>query len=406
MYGIVLNEGQEKVVNEGVNWFFNSSEQVFEVAGFAGTGKSVVLHEIIDRIGLTKDQYMAMAYTGQAACVMRTKGFAEARSIHSSLYELIRREIHVENDPFYNRNTTFNTKKYKYDFVPIPEGFLPGRIKLFVIDEGYMVPKFMLKDILKHNVKVLVAGDPGQLPPIGDDPGFLTGYGIHYLTEIMRQAADNPILYLAMRARNGEPIHCGLYGNNALVIEDRELSMDMILNVGNIVCATNKTRELYNDGIRNRLGYPNFPVYGDRVICRANNWQTVVSDIALANGLTGYITSPVSVDKFTDPTKKTFKMDFLPDLLDRPFCNLSTNIEFFTASAEHKNEMKRDRFTQGELFEFAYALTTHLAQGAEYPAGILIEEFLRPNIQDKLIYTGITRFKNYMVYVMKTKKYY
>ena len=68
--------------------------------------------------------------------------------------------------------------------------------------------------------------------------------------------------------------------------------------------------------------------------------------------------------------------------------------------------MKRDRFTQGELFEFAYALTTHLAQGAEYPAGILIEEFLRPNIQDKLIYTGITRFKNYMVYVMKTKKYY
>lgn len=405
MIGFALNAGQEKVVQEAVNWYFNSSDQVFEIAGWAGSGKSVVLHEIINRIGLNEAEYMAMAYTGQAACVMRTKGFKGARSIHSSLYELIRREI-KKYDPFENMNTTFNTKKYKYDFIPIPAGFLPSYIKLFVIDEAYMVPKFMLNDILKHGIKVLVAGDPGQLPPIGDDPGFLTGEGIHYLTEIMRQQSDNPILYLATRARNGEPIHCGLYGNNALVIEDRDLTVDMIMNVGNIVCGTNKTRDLYNAGVRNKLGYPPFPVFGDRVICRNNNWHCVVEDIALANGLTGYVTSPVTVDKFTDQNRKTFKMDFLPDLLDRPFFNLKVNIEYFTASLEKRNSMKMDKFTYGELFEYAYALTTHLAQGAEYPAGILIEEFLKPSIQSKLIYTGITRFKNYMIYVVKSKKYY
>ena len=402
----VLNQGQEKVVQEGVNWFRNSSDQIFEISGYAGTGKSVVLHEIIDRLGLDKDEYMAMAYTGQAACIMRTKGFNEARSIHSSLYELIKREVEYKKDPFMNVNTTFNTKKYIYDFVPIPAGMIPNYVKLFVIDEAYMVPKFMLKDILKHGIKVLVAGDVNQLPPIGDEPAFLTGYGIHYLTEIMRQQMDNPILYLANRARNGEPIHCGVYGNNALVIEDKDLNLDMVMNIGNIVCATNKTRELYNTGVRSRLGYPQFPVYGDRVICRANNWQCVVDGIALANGLTGYITSPVSVDKFSDPNSKTFKMDFLPDLLQRPFNALRVNMEYFMASNERKNEMKRDRYVKGEFFEYAYASTTHLAQGAEYPAGILIEEFLRPNIQDQLIYTGITRFKNYMIYVMKTKKYY
>ena len=223
----------------------------------------------------------------------------------------------------------------------------------------------------------------------------------------MIQESDNPILYLATRARMGEPIHCGIYGNNALVIEDKDLTVDMIMSIGNIVCGTNKTREKFNNNIRSKLGYPDFPVYGDRVICRANNWQCVVDDIALANGLTGYITSPVSVERFfNNPNNKTFEMDFLPDLLQRPFCGLRANIEYFKASIEHKNEMKNDKYTRGELFEYAYALTTHLAQGAEYPAGILIEEFLKPNIQDKLIYTGITRFKNYMIYVIKTKKYY
>ena len=405
MIRFALNEGQEKTVQAAVNWYHNSSNQVFEIAGWAGTGKSVVLHEIIRRIGLGESEYMAMAYTGQASCVMRTKGFRGARSIHSSLYELVRTELQ-NNDPFEKVNTTFNTKKYKYEFLPIPAGYLPSYIKLFVIDEGYMVPRFMLKDILKHGIKVLVAGDSGQLPPIGDEPGFLTGDNVHYLTEIMRQQSDNPILYLATRARNGEPIHCGIYGNNALVIEDRDLTVDMIMNIGNIVCGTNKTRDLYNSGVRNRLGYPPFPVFGDRVICRNNNWQCVVDNIALANGLTGYITSPVSVDKFIDKDKKIFKMDFLPDLLERPFFDLKVNIDYFTASNETRNQMKQDRFVRGELFEYAYALTTHLAQGAEYPAGILIEEFLKPNIQSKLIYTGITRFKNYMIYVIKSKKYY
>ena len=108
MIRFALNEGQEKTVQAAVNWYYNSSNQVFEIAGWAGTGKSVVLHEIIRRLGLGESEYMAMAYTGQASCVMRTKGFRGARSIHSSLYELVRTELQ-NNDPFEKVNTTFNT---------------------------------------------------------------------------------------------------------------------------------------------------------------------------------------------------------------------------------------------------------------------------------------------------------
>ena len=45
-----LNPGQQAVVDAAVNWFNNSSELVFQYTGAAGTGKTVVLFEIINRL--------------------------------------------------------------------------------------------------------------------------------------------------------------------------------------------------------------------------------------------------------------------------------------------------------------------------------------------------------------------
>ena len=47
--GFTLNPGQEAVVSAAVNWYKNSSELVFQYTGAAGTGKTVVLNEIIKR---------------------------------------------------------------------------------------------------------------------------------------------------------------------------------------------------------------------------------------------------------------------------------------------------------------------------------------------------------------------
>ena len=69
----VLNECQNMVVNLAVEHCLHSSEQVFEFAGEAGTGKSVVLFEIVKRLGLKPHEVLAMAPTGQAAIIMRTK---------------------------------------------------------------------------------------------------------------------------------------------------------------------------------------------------------------------------------------------------------------------------------------------------------------------------------------------
>ena len=49
---IILNEEQEKIRQLAVSWFFNSSEQLFEYSGPAGTGKSVLIFEILKSLGL------------------------------------------------------------------------------------------------------------------------------------------------------------------------------------------------------------------------------------------------------------------------------------------------------------------------------------------------------------------
>ena len=320
---IVLNQDQEKVVNAALKWFRYESEQIFEIEGQAGTGKSVVLIEIVRRLGLRPDEYMPMAYTGQASIIMRLKGFPNAKSIHSSLYHIVKEPITdgEYNDPFHI-NTEFNTEKFTYHFVPFARGELPKSVKLMVIDECYMVPRSMRNDILKHGIKVLVAGDSCQLPPINDESAFLNGYNIHYLNELMRQAADNPIIYLAHRARKGEPIHCGIYGNNLLVIEEKDLTNEMVLNIGNIVCGTNKTRDMFNYTIRSLMRRSPYPEYGDRVICRNNNWEIEMDNVALANGLTGYISSPIDASSFQDKEKTIININFKPDLLNKSFLNL------------------------------------------------------------------------------------
>src|SRR5699024_2516034 len=98
------------------------------------------------------------------------------------------------------------------------------------------------------------------------------------------------IVYLADRARHGQPIHCGVYGNRVLVINDTEMTEKMLHDVGNIICGTNKTRDYFNQYCRRLYNHHSaFPEYGERVICRENNWFIEQDNIALANGLSGYV---------------------------------------------------------------------------------------------------------------------
>lgn len=403
---IIPNTGQRYAIDEGVKFLRHSSDQVFQLGGAAGTGKSVVLHSIVEEAGLKPSRVLALAYTGQAAIVMRTKGFHTATTIHSGLLRAERALLKERGNVV--MNTQLNSPYYYTSFEP--KAIDPRNYDVIIIDEGTLVPWSLRQTIESHGIKVLVAGDNNQLPPPCDKQAYLTNpEEIVYLTQLMRQAEESSLIWIAMRVIQGLPIHAGFYPSkygNVLVIEEAELSDQLILRSDIILANTNKTRDRMNKRVREEILRRNYklPLVGDRVICRQNNWREELYGISLANGLTGTVHNPVPESEFDG---KTFSMDFLPDLLDVPFRSVKCDYKYFTGTLEERNRIKKDRFSVGNKFELAYAITTYLSQGSEFFQGIYIQDFMGDqDFRRRSDYTAVTRFKRNAIIVIPTVKKY
>jgi hypothetical protein len=282
---------------------------------------------------------------------------------------------------------------------------LKETVDLFAIDEGGTVPLSMKKDILSFGKKVLVAGDLDQLPPVADAPAFLYTGKVHVLTEIMRQAEGSAIVYLCQRAKRGLPIHCGIYGNEVFVMEEKDFNKiaHMILpTAGVVLCGKNETRAKYTDIIRYQiLGKQNvMPDQGEKLICRINDWNMESGGINLTNGLTGIVMNQPDVSTFDG---KCFKIDFLPDLNPVPFVDVPVDYTFFTADLSMKKDMKNFNYCFGEAMEYGYCQTVHTAQGSQWRTGVYFEEWM-PSNNEKLHYTALSRFQSKCFYIKKNRK--
>ena len=393
----ILTDEQQSLVKDCYDWFYNDKNSlVFEFAGGPGTGKSFVLNFIIDFLGINREQIAPMAYTGAAAVNMRTKGLLNAGTIHSWIYHtsVTQKEDNQGNiiiDDYFNR------PKETLTFTP---KLTLKNIKLIIIDEAYMVPKELKPDIERFGIKIIACGDWNQLPPINSTPAYLTSTNVRLLTKIMRQAENSAIVRLAYSALEGYPISNGYYGD-ALVINEDELTDQMIVSSNIILSSTNHTREQYNQRVRKLYGFKDkLPEYNERIICRSNNNHEVVDNINLANGLIGSVVNAPDVSGFNG---KTFNLLFKPDLLNSYF-DISASYKYFTATYQQREALRHDRFLEGEKFEFGYAITTHLSQGSQFNNIIVIDEPMRGDINNRLSYVAITRARNRLIYVKKNFK--
>lgn len=393
---------QEYILNEAINWYRNSSEQVFQFAGNPGTGKSVLMNDIISALNIPMENIAPMAYIGSAAINMRLKGLTNAKTIHSTIYETVE-EIVKDVNGNVIMNKYFNRPEIRYKRIKKELPF----IDLFVIDEAGTVPMNMRNHILSYGKKVLVAGDLDQLPPVADQPAFLTDGKIYRLTQIMRQAEDSAIVYLCQRAKAGLPIHVGLYGNEVMVIEEKDflkLADYVLPNAGVVLCGKNDTRTKWTDYIRYNIfkKKSNMPDMGEKLICRINDWNLEEGGINLTNGLTGVVLNQPDVSTFDG---KCFRIDFLPDLTSVPFLNIPVDYKYFTASVEERKAMKNYNYCTGEAMEFGYCQTVNTAQGSQWNNGIYFEEYL-PSSNNARNYTALSRFRKKCIYVKKNRKYW
>ena len=396
----VLNSDQLFVVSEAVRWFKESPEQLFQYDGPPGSGKSVVLNAIVRELGLDIYTEVApMSFIGAASLVMRTKGLFTARTAHSWCYDVtqVPRRDDKGNIIYKDNGDILYTTKF------LPKKSLDDRIKLIIIDEAYCMPLSMRATIEQFGIKILACGDQNQLPPVKDLPAFLVEGKIYHLTQVMRQIGIEDIIFIANRAMRNLPLLNGYYGHS-MVIDREDLTDGMLMWADVVICCTNRTRDKINNHIRYIKGYSGIlPNYGERVVCRNNNWEQYEIDnfgneINLVNGLIGTVVNQPGVEDF-NRENNTFKLLFQPDLVPECTFVANANYDYITSAHESRQFIKNDKYEEGIMFEFAYAITCHISQGSQFHKVIYIEESMGGNIQHCLNLVGPTRADQQLIYV-------
>ena len=227
----------------------NGTPPVFRLFGYAGTGKTTLARHIADGVD---GEVKFAAFTGKAALVMRNKGCDNASTIHSLIYRA--RESGVEQPSF-----------ELWDDAPA------SKAKLIVIDECSMVDAELGRDLMSFDCPLLVLGDPAQLPPIQGGGFFTDCEPDAMLTEVHRQAQDDPIVRMSMDVREGRELDIGRYGESEVVSRD-ELDPDRVMSADQVLVGRNNTRRAYNMRVRQKQNIEDpLPVAGDKLVCLRNN---------------------------------------------------------------------------------------------------------------------------------------
>ena len=345
----------------------NGTPQVFRLFGYAGTGKTTLAKYIADE---ADDEVKFAAFTGKAASVMRGKGCRGASTIHSLIY---RARESGEEIPSFDL----------WDEAPA------SKAGLIIIDECSMVDAELGRDLLSFGVPVLVLGDPAQLPPIQGGGFFTEAEPDAMLTEVHRQAQDNPIVRLSMDIRAGEDIEPGRYGETE-VLRKGDLDPQCVLEADQVLVGRNATRRSYNARMRERRGFEDeMPSAGDKLVCLRNNRKKglfngglwTVKERSGRKGAKG-IKSSVQTGIMT--------MQLLPD--DETATRgvkVSVRPECFLGGIEQVDWQRRKPYDE---FDYGYVLTVHKAQGSQWDHVVLFDEsFAFPDSRGRWLYTGVTR---------------
>ncbi len=408
---ITLTSEQENAKKLIAEWFFNTDDKVFVLSGYAGTGKTFLIDYIVRNILKLEVGVEAVfvSPTGKAAANLVKNGTV-AGTVHSLIYMRDEDEFEVdENGEIITQGELKFIKREKID----------ERIRLIVIDEASMVNETVLNDLLGYGVKCLFAGDEAQLPPVNGTCPLMKNP--HYtMREIVRQAADNPIIKIATMARNGEHIPFGNYGETVCVISKNMLPAKdrkrLLLRADQIICGRNKTRLALNEEMREYLNIPKeqmLPLDGEKVICTLNDWEKPLDKQEKFHLVNGIIGTAKGVNEYFDElATMEFQADFLEESVKVPFDTAvfktgryrhlygDRAITLIDGSVVHESNfalLHKLKAVHDEpicRFEFAYAVTCHKAQGSEFDFVVVFDEsWAFGEEKDRWLYTAITRAK-------------
>ena len=357
---------QDAALTAVAAWLKSGESQVFRLFGYAGTGKTTLAKTVAESV----DGEVAFgAFTGKAALVLRHKGCSNASTIHSMIYRT--READTDTPSFVLNKESAAAKA-----------------SLIIIDECSMVDEDLARDLLSFQTPVLVLGDPAQIPPVKGAGFFTDAEPDAMLTEVHRQAADNPIIALSMQIRNGGRLTPGQYGESRVIRRD-QLGASIVTRADQLLVGTNKSRRAYNRRMRELLGFAHpMPEVGEKLVCLRNDKQK-----GLLNGGTWL------VDTLHPMRGTKLKMSVTPEEdRKRKAVRISVLPAFFEGK---EDELPLSVRRESDEFDYGYALTVHKAQGSQWDSVVLFDEsFAFREHRSRWLYTGLTRAAEKIVVVV------
>ena len=360
---------QDQALKAVSRWLKTGRQPVFRLFGYAGTGKTTLARHFAEHVD---GEVLFAAFTGKAAQVLRARGASKARTLHSLIYRPKGEE--EQQDETTGRTSmapTFSLNRQS----PVAQA------ALVVVDECSMVDEALGRDLMSFGTPILVLGDPGQLPPISGGGFFTEAEPDFMLSEIMRQARDNPIIALAQDAREGRDIALGDHGA-VQVIHRNDVTKELVLEADQVLVGTNRTRRRYNQRLRELKNFSApTPQAGDKMVCLRNDpakgllngslWTVMTASRETVKPAVNLILTPEE----GDAERGLAKVKVLKAAFEDP-------------DAEIPWQTKR----RYDDFDYGYALTVHKAQGSQWNNVVLFDEsFAFRDMRERWLYTAITR---------------
>ena len=367
---------------------------VLLLTGGPGTGKTTVLNGVLSVFRQMGLRCVLAAPTGRAAQRLSEVTGQDASTIHRLL------------------ETTVDPNSGQMYFLRDESN--PLKADVVIVDEMSMVDVLLMHSLLRAvspRARLILVGDPDQLPPVGPGSPFADCLGSRVLqsvrlTEIFRQAQESLIVMNAHRVNQGQLpelrnvksdfffIRCRSEQEVASTVRDlcsTRLPQKMGIPAEQIqvLTVTRKgtvgTWEL-NRQLQNALN-PAHPdkkerqwgefVFreGDRVMQIRNNYDILWKRTDGSAVGSGIFNGDIGIITSIDPQSEMMRVVFDDKWVDYDFAQL------------------------GEL-EPAYALTVHKSQGSEYRAVVMPVWSGSPYLLSRsVLYTAITRAREMLVLV-------
>lgn len=419
--------------------FIHSSNHLFLLTGYAGTGKSTIVFAVIKELIRLGKRVTITAPTNKAVEVVKNIAIKQGLSIdYFTIHQLLGLSV-VDNRGKRSLEQITPSKVYLYDLIFLDECSMIGKDLWNSITD-----QFLNRNLPLSNRKLILMGDPAQLYPIGEglSPTFKVRNKV-VMKEVVRQTGNSPLLDFVTATRAAikfktqifRPKACFYLGdktNGAFKVNEKTLIKYALKQIKanfernpdcfRILCYTNKQVNYYNQIIRQEIYGKNNPRYvvGERLIAKKAIFNLEGKVIIISTSTEFIVLDAVETQYFN---YKTYRLKISDGKLIKQIYVLhESEQKRFQNDLEEKLRIAQEKpFFWSKYYQFrdkifaevdnCYSLTIHNSQGSTFEQGVIDSKDLfkrlyvgneskRKKLKEyhRLWYVGSSRMQNKLLF--------